>query len=331
MQDLEVEYRTTPSNTSAHAVPALPGGVWPVILTPFDKDRKIDWAAYERLIEWYIDNGASGLFASCLSSEVFYLSLQERKELIRRAVKQVGNRIPVVASGALGSSPFELIEQLKVLADAGSAALVLLTNQATAAEQDESAFRSCVDAILSDAPDIDLGLYECPVPYKRLLSPELVHDLAKTGRFVFLKETSCCPVDFALKVKAAQHTRLGIYAADNPTLLASLRSGARGYSGIAASGACAELSALCNLWNKDPKRAELLQHIIGPASVVLGTRYPASAKYFLRSVLGNATECRWMDSSQLTISDRDALDQLHHLLAEWNQRSSRKIRKMVLA
>lgn len=319
MQDLEVEYRSTTSNTSAHAVPALPGGVWPVILTPFDKDRKIDWAAYERLIEWYIDNGASGLFASCLSSEVFYLSLQERQELIRRAVKQVRNRIPVVASGALGASPFEIVEQLKILADAGPAALVLLTNQGAVAEQSESAFRSCVDSVLTSAPDIDLGLYECPVPYKRLLSPELVHDLAQTGRFVFFKETSCRPVDFALKVKAAQNTRLGIYAADNPTLLSSMQAGGRGYSGIAASGACAELSALCNLWNKNPKQAELLQHFIGPVSVVLGTRYPASAKYFLRSVLGNATECRSMDASQLTISDRDALDQLHHLIAECNR------------
>ncbi len=319
MQDLEIKARSTSSPTFDKALPALPGGVWPVILTPFDKDRKIDWAAYERLIEWYIENGASGLFASCLSSEIFHLSLKERKELIRRAVRQAGDRIPVVASGALGASPFELIEQLKVLVDAGPAAWVLLTNQGTLAEQSESAFRSCVDTILSEASDIDLGLYECPVPYKRLLSPELVHDLAKTGRFVFYKETSCRPVDFALKVKAARHTRLGIYAADNPTLLASLRIGGRGYSGIAAGGACAELSTLCHLWNKDPKRAELLQHIIGPVSVVLGARYPASAKYFLRSVLGNATECRWMDASQLTISDREALDQLHHLLAKLNQ------------
>lgn len=319
MQNLEVEPHSTIAHHFAKTEPPLPGGVWPVVLTPFDKDRKIDWSAYERLIEWYIENGASGLFASCLSSEIYYLTLKERQELVRRAVRQAHNRIPVVASGALGASPVDIIEQIKALADAGPAALVLLTNQAAVAEQNESAFRSCVDSILAGAPDVDLGLYECPVPYKRLLSPELLHDLAKTGRFVFFKETSCRPVDFALKVKAAQNTRLGIYAADNPTLLSSMKAGGRGYSGIAANGACAELSALCHLWNKDPKQAESLQNIIGPVSVVLGTRYPASAKYFLRSVLGNATECRSMDASQLSLSDRDALDQLHLLLTEMNQ------------
>lgn len=291
--------------------PALPGGVWPVALTPFDSNREIAWDAYRRLIDWYLESGASGLMVSCLSSELFHLSFDERRKLVREAVRHVRGRVPVVASGALGATPLEVAQQVRILADEGPSAVVLLTNQGALPDQEEAAFRACVETILDEVPaQIDLGLYECPVPQKRLLSPGIVRDFAATGRFVFFKETSCVPELFAAKARAAFGTRLGVYAADNPTLLSSLREGGRGYSGIAANGICAELASLCREWDRDPALADSLQIFIGPASVVIGVRYPASAKYLLRPVLGDAVECRWMDAIQLTESDRYALDQL---------------------
>lgn len=315
MKILEIETPSTRAPSSRHVTPALPGGAWPVLLTPFDANRKIDWSAYRRLIDWYIDNGASGLLASCLSSELFHLSFTERKELVARAVQHTRGRVPVVASGALGNTPQEVAAQVRDLAEAGPAAVVLLTNQGVLPEQDESALRSCVETIMEDVPaDIDLGLYECPVPQKRLLSPGLVHHFAATNRFVFFKETSCQVDVFTSKIQAAAGTRLGIYAADNPTLLASLQAGARGYSGIAANGICAEISSSAKNWKRDPRLATTLQTLIGPASVVIGTRYPASAKYLLRAVLGTSVECRWMDASTLSESDRGALDQLSALV-----------------
>lgn len=41
----------------------------PVMLTPFKNNGEIDYEALTRLIHFYIDAGASGLFANCLSSE----------------------------------------------------------------------------------------------------------------------------------------------------------------------------------------------------------------------------------------------------------------------
>ena len=55
----------------------FPGGAWPVMLTPFTEEGKVDYKGLERLIEWYIENGVSGLFAVCQSSEMFFLSLEE--------------------------------------------------------------------------------------------------------------------------------------------------------------------------------------------------------------------------------------------------------------
>lgn len=82
----------------------LPSGVWPVMLTPLHDDREIDWKGLDALTEWYLQAGVAGLFAVCLSSEMYDLSSAERLELSAHVVKRVNGRVPVVASGTFGGS-----------------------------------------------------------------------------------------------------------------------------------------------------------------------------------------------------------------------------------
>ena len=45
------------------------------------------------------------------------------------------------------------------------------------------------------SPGVPLGIYECPAPYHRLLTPEMLAFCAGSGRFLFIKDTSCVDVD----------------------------------------------------------------------------------------------------------------------------------------
>ena len=65
----------------------FPGGSWPVMLTPFTEDNKIDYDGLKELVDWYIKNGVSGMFAVCQSSEMFYLSLEERVKYAAKTVE----------------------------------------------------------------------------------------------------------------------------------------------------------------------------------------------------------------------------------------------------
>ena len=42
----------------------FPNGVWPVMLTPYTEDNKIDYPALEKLTEWYFENGCDGRYVS---------------------------------------------------------------------------------------------------------------------------------------------------------------------------------------------------------------------------------------------------------------------------
>jgi dihydrodipicolinate synthase/N-acetylneuraminate lyase len=79
-------------------------GVWPVMLTPFCNDGAIDWDGLDALIEWYLAAGVAGLFAACLSSEMYELTPEERVRLAAHVVDRAAGRVPVVAGGAFGDS-----------------------------------------------------------------------------------------------------------------------------------------------------------------------------------------------------------------------------------
>ena len=100
-------------------------GVWPVVLTPFRPDGKIDFPAYRKLLEYYIAEGVAGLFAVCLSSELYQLTPSERLELAREAVAVSSGRVPVVACGYLGNTEAEKLQSVFDMAALGMDAVVI--------------------------------------------------------------------------------------------------------------------------------------------------------------------------------------------------------------
>ena len=82
----------------------FPGGVWPVMLTPFTQDNEIDVPALRALVDWYIKNGVKGLFAACQSSEIHELNFEERMRIAKITVDAAAGRVPVVASGHTSDS-----------------------------------------------------------------------------------------------------------------------------------------------------------------------------------------------------------------------------------
>ena len=58
-------------------------GIYPTMITPFDRRHRIDEAALGRMMQFYLESGVQGVFAVCQSSEMFYLTLKERVQLAR--------------------------------------------------------------------------------------------------------------------------------------------------------------------------------------------------------------------------------------------------------
>ena len=83
------------------------------MLTPYTTGNRIDVQALERLTNWYIQQGVSGLFAVCQTSEMFLLSLEERELVAHTVVKAAAGRVPVIASGHVSDCEENQVEELQ--------------------------------------------------------------------------------------------------------------------------------------------------------------------------------------------------------------------------
>ena len=97
----------------------FPGGSWPVMLTPYTDKNEIDYDALKELVDWYIENGVSGMFAVCQSSEMFCLSLEERVKYATKTVEYAAGRVPVIASGHVSDNLEDQIKELNEIAKQG--------------------------------------------------------------------------------------------------------------------------------------------------------------------------------------------------------------------
>ena len=100
-------------------------------------------------------------------------------------------------------------------------------------------------------PGVDFGVYECPLPYKRLPSIDAVRHLAQSGRFSFYKDTSHSLDVMTGRIDVMRGTRLRLYNAAIGSLTPSLRAGASGLSGYAANLYPDLVSWLCD----EPRRS----------------------------------------------------------------------------
>ncbi len=262
----------------------LPQGLTPVMLMPFTADDRIDFDGLDALTEFYLRAGATGLFANCLSTEMFHLSPAERLAHTRRVVEVAGGRVPVVASGTFGGSLTEQATFIQKMHDTGVDAVIVITNQLAAADEPDAVFLARLLDLLRLTPGVPLGLYECPVPYKRLVTPAVLGELLATGRVLYHKDTSCSVPDVAAKLAVLNGQNFGFYDAHVPNALASLRLGARGLSAIAGNYFPEILVWLCEHFD-DPDQQETvywLQTELTRTNALLHVEYPVSAKYFLQ-------------------------------------------------
>ncbi len=301
-------------------------GVYPTMLTPFNEDLSIDFTTLEKLVDWYIDRGINGLFAVCQSSAMFELTRQERKDLCAKTVEFSAGRYPVMASGHVSDTIEEQAIDLNDMAEAGADALVLVSNRLAAQWESDDIWLENLEKLMSKLPkDIPLGFYECPYPYKRVLSNYIVEKLIATKRFEFIKDTCCDPKMIKDRADMSKGTSLKFFNANAATLLYSLKEGYAGYSGIMTNFHSDLYYNLCTNWqNMGPEREDL-QNYLGLASTIENQFYPANARYSLiKEGIFKNTISRRQDARlrQMTKSEEWEIDQFHSISSEMTRRFS---------
>jgi 4-hydroxy-tetrahydrodipicolinate synthase len=256
-------------------------GCWPTMITPFTGNNKIDYGAVKKLTDWYVAKGGDGIFAVCQSSEMFFLSEEEKIDLAKAVRDAAAGRVKVIASGHTADDTSKQIEELGRMAETGVDAVVLVSNRLAKQNEDESVFRNNFDDIQRQLPGVVFGMYECPYPYLRLLTTEFLKDCAEKENLVFLKDVSCANQIQKERIQAVAGTRLALFNANTATLLDSLIDGYDGFNGVMANFHIDIYKWLYTHFKAEPERAREISDFLTLAAVSEARAYPMNAKYHL--------------------------------------------------
>ncbi|MDR3413669.1 MAG: dihydrodipicolinate synthase family protein [Formivibrio sp.] len=256
-------------------------GIIPVMITPFTEAGAIDYAGLERLIEWYIANGSDALFAVCQSSEMQFLSIEERAALGKFVVKQAAGRVPVVVSGHISDDPYSQLEELTAAVNTGADGVVLVTNHLDPKNRGSETFKGNLTWLLDRLPkDIPLGLYECPAPYRRMLSDDELRFCIDSERFVLLKDVSCDLETVKRRVAMTAGTPFAILNANAAIAYDAMKAGSRGFNGVFTNFHPDLYKWLYTSGTKHPELAEEVATFLVLAALSEAFGYPVLAKMY---------------------------------------------------
>lgn len=295
------------------------------MITPFNLKAKVDLDTVSQLIDFYLAAGVKGFFANCLSSEMYSISEDERLDLTRHIVRYVDGRVPVVATGSFGLTIEDKVDFTKRIYNTGVNAVILITGHYANVDDNDEVLMRNLEKMFRLTDNIPLGLYECPAPYKRILSPKVFKSMLDSNRIVYYKDTSIDPAKVEEKlslIKASGNKRFEFYDAHSPNAMTSLRGGAKGMSSIAGNFYPEILVWMCNNATDPSKKeqVEWLQEEIKKVDPLIHIAYPMSAKYFLRKRGLNIRTISRTYAMELTIEQKQILDDIYERFLGWCER-----------
>lgn len=294
----------------------ISNGIYPVMITPFTADNHPDLEAVDRMVEFYVQGGCQGVFAVCQSSEMFHLSLAERVLLAKTCVDAAGSRLQVIASGHVSDDPEDQIREIRAIWETGVQAVVLVSNRLARKDEDDDVWIARAQQLLDALPGVTLGMYECPSPYKRVITEKILRWMVRSGRFHFLKDTCCDAAVIRRRLQIiAEETpagapRMGWYNANTMTLLESLRMGGDGFCGIMGNYHPELYQWLFRHAQEAPEKADAMQAMLSALSALMAQAYPLSAKVHMqRQGIPMTSLSRCMAETELTYKQLEQLRQ----------------------
>ncbi len=195
-------------------------GIFPILVTPFDQQERVDVDSLRNLVEFTIGAGVHGL-GIALGSEIQKLTDPEREQVIRIVIEQARGRVPVVVNtGAQATVP--AVAYSRQAAELGAAAVMCLPPLLTSASEQRAYFRALSDAV--QVPIFIQDTQATPVPARLMRQ---IADESEQVRYAKV-ESPPQPAQVLAAVQASDG-RLTIFGGAGGTyLIEELRRGAVG-------------------------------------------------------------------------------------------------------
>jgi len=137
-------------------------GVFVITVTPFKDDGSLDDASTDRVIDFYLEKGATGLTVLGVMGEAPKLTAAESQHYVKRVLARVKGRIPTIVG--VSAPGFAAIGELsKSVMDMGAAGV--MAGPATTVKTDDQAYAYYEMVAETLGPDIPFCVQDHPLAY----------------------------------------------------------------------------------------------------------------------------------------------------------------------
>jgi 4-hydroxy-tetrahydrodipicolinate synthase len=212
------------------------------LITPF-KDGKVDERAFQRLVEWQIDQGTHGLVPCGTTGESPTLTHDEHRRVVELCVEAAAGRVPVIA-GTGSNSTAEAVELTRHAKSAGADAVLVVTPYYNKPTQ-EGLYQHF--KAINDCADVPIVVYNIPGRSVIDLSVETMARLFKLANIVGVKDATANMARASLQ-RAALGTEFVQLSGEDATALGFMAHGGQGCISVTANVApalCSEFQLAC--------------------------------------------------------------------------------------
>jgi len=212
-------------------------GVYSALITPFDEDENIDEKGLEKLLEWTMGKGISGVFIVSSTGETWALSFEEKTRLFKQTVEIVNKRVSVIAGVGVPSTR-EAVRLTEAAQAAGADYVCAVPPSFVRPSQDEMIQHY---SAIAEATTVPMLLYNIPMLAGNVLEPPAVRTLA--GRYAHIAGIKDSSGDLTLlnNLMLQRRADFSVLTGIDTLVLPGLLAGSQGAI-LGSANVCPELS-----------------------------------------------------------------------------------------
>lgn len=229
-------------------------GAATALVTPLT-EKGIDYAAFERLINWQIDEGIDALVICGTTGEGSTLTDEEHREAIRFSVQAAAGRVPIIAGTGSNDTAYA-VDLTRYSCEVGADAMLVVTPYYNKATQNGLVKMFEVIADSSTKPII---LYNVPSRTGVDIAPATYARLADHPMIAGIKEASG-NISKVVETASLVGDKLDIYSGNDDQIVPIMSMGGKGVISVLSNVLPAKTAELCRkFFNGDVKGAAAMQ------------------------------------------------------------------------
>lgn len=234
-------------------------GTGVALITPFNKEKEIDYPALQKLIEHCIAGGVNSLISMGTTGESVTLTKEEKAQLLAFTIKQAAGRAQIIV-GIGGNNTQEVAEEIESLDTTGISA-ILSSSPAYNKPSQEGIYQHYM--ALEKVAKLPIIIYNVPGRTASNLTAETTLRLAHaSSKFAGVKEASG-DLAQATKIIKDRPEHFLVLSGDDPLALALVGIGGDGVISVIANAYPKEFSQMIRMsLNGDFKAAQKINNTL---------------------------------------------------------------------